>query len=363
MKKFLGFVSVLFFVACGDENPANKLLEDSSLSSSETEQSSSSEYARLSSSSSIERLSCSAQIVYSSSELSSLSDKNQSSSSKGELSSSSVENRALSSSNISSSNSETSSSCERESSSSVLLASSSSVSESSSSEESSSSVFVKVCGPEPASVSVEEVFENQNKAVYPDTCEYNMDIYINSGDIIKMNMTMNVITAGPWKSKTTSRSGNSYITTIQNNGRMKVMDMKTGNVLPSSYAEPNYMNFQPIIGTAEDYAGIAFEDGLWKLTPVNINGKTLYYSACEERIMKVFYVSGDSTTTMTYSYFDETANIPGVLKGLKIERSVFLRDASEREVMKSDSIRILMDWNVTSLKIRHVLPAKMFDID
>ena len=111
MKKFLGLVSVLFFVACGDENPANKLVDDDSFLSSDSVQSSS-----------IEKITSSS----SKTQKSSSSDKSQSSSSKDELSSSSVEKRALSSSNISSSNSETSSS--------ALLASSSSVSESSSSE-------------------------------------------------------------------------------------------------------------------------------------------------------------------------------------------------------------------------------------
>ena len=361
MNKYLSIVFVLLFIACGDENPVNKPVDVIALSS-DLEQSSSSE--------NVQSSSAKKGVSSSSKELSKSSSSVRSSSSAKVSSSSSVLPSSSSSASLSSSveilesssSVQSSSSAVLESSSSEVL-SSSSVAISSSSEASSSSVYVKICGPEPSTVSLEDVFENQGKAAYPDTCEYNADIYINSGDLVKMNMAMNVITAGPGVSKTTTKSSTTYITTIQNHGRVKVTDMKTGKTLPASYAETNYMDFTPLIGTAADYSGAVLEDGLWKLTPVNKNGKTLYYSACEKRIMKLFYISGDSTTTMTYSYFDESANIPGTLKGLNLERYVYLRDPSEREVLKSDSLRILIDYNVTSLKQRHILPKKMFDID
>ena len=324
MKKFLGFICVLFFAACGDDSPVNKLVDEAFLSSSDAEKSSSSENI----------------LSSSSSENSSPSKKSQSSSSVESLNSS---NSVLSSSS--------------------LEISSSSVTISSSSEVSSSSAYVKICESEPSSVSLEEVFENQSKAAYPDTSEYQIKIYINSPGVLEMNFGMALLTAGPDKSITTVKNNLVQTETVRNNGRIKVTDLKTGKVLPSSNAETNLMDYRQFIGTSEDYSGVSFEDGLWKLSPKDDAGKILYYSACEERIMKVFYVSGDTVTTMNYSYFDESADFPGTVKSMNLERSVYLRDAQMREYMKSDTMKVFMEWNLYKIKQRRLLPEKLFDIN
>lgn len=332
MKKFLGFICVLFFAACGDESPVNKLVDEAALSSSDAEKSSSSENV----------------LSSSSSENSSSSEKTQFSSS-GEL--------------LNSSNSvQMSSGVVLESSSSEAL-SSSSVAIPSSSEAPSSSVYVKNCGPEPSSVSLEEVFENQSKAAYPDTSEYQIKIYINSPGVLEMNFGMALLTAGPDKSITTVKNNLVQTETVRNNGRIKVTDLKTGKVLPSSDAETNLMDYRQFIGSPEDYSGVSFEDGLWKLSPKDDAGKILYYSACEERIMKVFYVSGDTVTTMNYSYFDESADFPGTVKSMNLERSVYLKDANMREYIKSDTMKVFMEWSLYKIKQRHLLPEKLFDIN
>ena len=324
MKKFLGFICVLFFAACGDESPVNKLVDEAFLSSSGAEKSSSSENV----------------LSSSSSENSSSSKKTQFSSSGGLLNSS---NSVLSSSS--------------------LEISSSSVTISSSSEVSSSSAYVKICESEPSSVSLEEVFENQSKAAYPDTSEYQIKIYINSPGVLEMNFGMALLTAGPDKSITTVKNNLVQTETVRNNGRIKVTDLKTGKVLPSSNAETNLMDYRQFIGSPEDYSGVSFEDGLWKLSPKDDAGKILYYSACEERIMKVFYVSGDTVTTMNYSYFDESADFPGTVKSMNLERSVYLRDAQMREYIKSDTMKVFMEWSLYKIKQRRLLPEKLFDIN
>ena len=332
MKKFLGFICVLFFFAFVDESPVNKLVDEASLSSSDAEKSSSSENV-----------------------LSSSSSENSSSSKKTQFSSSDA--------SLNSSNSvQMSSGVVLESSSSEAL-SSSSVAISSSSEVSSSSVYVKICESEPSSVSLEEVFENQNKAAYPDTSEYQIKIYINSPGVLEMNFGMALLTAGPDKSITTVKNNLVQTETVRNNGRIKVTDLKTGKVLPSSDAETNLMDYRQFIGTPEDYSGVSFEDGLWKLSPKDDAGKILYYSACEERIMKVFYVSGDTVTTMNYSYFDESADFPGTVKSMNLERSVYLKDANMREYIKSDTMKVFMEWSLYKIKQRHLLPEKLFDIN
>jgi hypothetical protein len=324
MKKFLGFICVLFFAACGDESPVNKLVDEAFLSSSDAEKSSSSENV-----------------------LSSSSSENSSSSKKTQFSSSDA--------SLNSSNSVLSSSS--------LEISSSSVAISSSSEVSSSSAYVKICESEPSSVSLEEVFENQSKAAYPDTSEYQIKIYINSPGVLEMNFGMALLTAGPDKSITTVKNNLVQTETVRNNGRIKVTDLKTGKVLPSSNAETNLMDYRQFIGSPEDYSGVSFEDGLWKLSPKDDAGKILYYSACEERIMKVFYVSGDTVTFMNYSYFDESADFPGTVKSMNLERSVYLRDAQMREYMKSDTMKVFMEWSLYKIKQRRLLPEKLFDIN
>ncbi|MCQ2097900.1 MAG: hypothetical protein MJY87_08175 [Fibrobacter sp.] len=241
--------------------------------------------------------------------------------------------------------------------------SSSSVESSSSSEEqSSSSIAPKICGPDPASLNLEEVFENQKKALFPDTCEYVMNIHVNSGGLISMDLRTSVLTAGPTKSVMTTRSSLTNTQTVRNDGRVKVTDMRTGNRLPSSDAETNLADFTPLIGTAADYSGAVLEDSLWKLIPIDEKTPTLYYSTCEERVMKIFYVSGDSSTTNTYTYTDEFAGMSGVLKTMHLDRSVYLRDASSRELFKSDSIKVLIDLEVLVAKKRSALPSALFDV-
>ncbi len=361
MNKYLSIVFVLLFVACGDENPVNKPVDVIALSS-DLEQSSSSE--------NVQSSSAKKGVSSSSKELSkSSSSVRSSSSAKVSSSSSSVLPSSSSSASLSSSVEFFESSSSVQSSSSVVLESSSSevfssssVTISSSSEVSSSSVYVKVCGPEPSTVSLEEVFENQGKAAYPDTSEYQVKIYINSPGVLEMNFGMAILTAGPDKSITTVKNSLVQTETVRNNGRIKVTDLKTGKVLPSSDAETNLMDFRQFVGTPEDYSGATFEDGLWKLSPKDDAGKILYYSACEERIMKIFYVSGDTVTTMNYSYFDEFADFPGTVKSMNLERSVYLRDATMRDYIKSDSMKVFMDWSLYRIKQRHLLPGKLFDI-
>ena len=360
MNKYLSIVFVLLFVACGDENPTNNPIDEIALSS-DLEQSSSSE--------NIQSSSAKKGVSSSSKELSKSSSSVRSSSSAKVLSSSSVLPSSSSSASLSSSAEIFESSSSVQSSSSVVLESSSSevfssssVTISSSSEVSSSSVYVKVCGPEPSSLDLEEVFENQGKAAYPDTSEYQIKIYINSPGVLEMNFGMAILTAGPDKSITTVKNSLVQTETVRNNGRIKVTDLKTGKVLPSSDAETNLMDFRQFVGTPEDYSGATFEDGLWKLSPKDDAGKILYYSACEERIMKIFYVSGDTVTTMNYSYFDEFADFPGTVKSMNLERSVYLRDATMRDYIKSDSMKVFMDWSLYRIKQRHLLPGKLFDI-
>lgn len=214
---------------------------------------------------------------------------------------------------------------------------------------------------------VNTVFENQKKANLPDTIEkrYNMRTY--SASIIDIMFSVSVITAGPTKSVVTSNTsayGGVKVKTVRNDGQVSVTDLKTGKRYPSSYAEYDLTDFNRQIGTAADYNTQAEFDGkLWKLSPIDASKPTLYYSSCEERIVKVFQVAGDTSTTYTYSYYDESANFPGAVSTVLIELSQYLRDDSYKNFLKSDSLHTAYEITITNIKNRSVLPSKMFDID
>jgi len=241
------------------------------------------------------------------------------------------------------------------SSSSVVLSSSSS----------SFDIFIKECATEPANMDVNTIFENQKKAALPDTVEKLYRVYINSANVVSMTMSVSVITAGPTKSLITSRTnsyGGVYTETVWNDGQVKVTDLKTGKRHPSSYAEYDLTDYNRLFGTAADYSQVELEGSLWKMAPIDETKPTLYYSSCEERIVKASQVAGDTTNVYTYAYYDEGADFPGAVSKMLIERSVYMKDASMRDYLKSDTLRATYEISIVSIKKRSVLPAKMFDL-
>lgn len=232
---------------------------------------------------------------------------------------------------------------------------------SSSGEQFSSSARTRICPPEPNSLNLNEVFDNQKKALFPDTCEMQLKILVKAS-MINMELKMSILTAGPNKSIFTTKSSLVQYKTVKNNGCISVTNLKNGDRMPASDADSNPLDFA-VMGTIEDYSGAVLEDSLWKIIPIDEKTPTLYYSTCDERIMKTFYVSDDSVTTLTYTYFDEFAEIPGAMESIRMERSVYLSDASMRDALKADSMDVLYDIKVLAAKQRHILPAKMFNID
>lgn len=241
--------------------------------------------------------------------------------------------------------------------------SSSSVAVSSSS---SFSISIKECETEPAYMDVNTIFENQKKAALPDTVEKLYRVYINSANLINMTMSVSVLTAGPTKSSITSKTnsyGGVYTGTVWNDGRVKVTNLKTGERYPASYAEYDLTDYNRLFGTAADYSQAELEGSLWKVTPIDETKPTLYYSSCEERIVKALQVAGDTTNIYTYAYYDQGAKFPGAVSQMLIERSVYMKDASMREYLKSDTLRATYEISIVNIAKRGILPAKLFDID
>ena len=241
--------------------------------------------------------------------------------------------------------------------------SSSSVAVSSSS--SSFDISIRECATEPAGMDVNTIFENQKKAALPDTAEKLYRVNIFSASVVNMTMSVSVLTAGPTKSLITSKSnsyGGVYTETVWNDGQVRVTDLKTGKRYPSSYAEYDLTDYNRLFGTATDYSHVELEGSLWKMTPVDETKPTLYYSSCEERIVKASQVVGDTTNVYTYAYYDENADFPGAVSKMLIERSVYMKDALMRDYLKSDTLHATYEISILRIKRRSVLPAKLFDI-
>ena len=73
------------------------------------------------------------------------------------------------------------------------------------------------------------VFANQKKSAFPDTCEMKMKTTVTLPGMASQTVNTSVINAGTDKSITTIESSMMQMKMIQNNGRMKVIDLKTGD--------------------------------------------------------------------------------------------------------------------------------------
>ncbi|WP_407442208.1 FISUMP domain-containing protein [Fibrobacter sp.] len=230
---------------------------------------------------------------------------------------------------------------------------------------SSFSISIRECDSEPGNIDVNTVFENQKKAALPDTTEKTYSVHVYSEGYVDMTMRVSVITAGPTKSLITSKTssyGGVNTETIWNDGQVRVTDLKTGKLQPASYAEYDQMDYNRVFGTPEDFSQVEFDGTLWKLTPIDERKPILYYSSCEEKIVKAFQIVGDTVCTYTYAYFDESADFPGAVKDILIERAVYMKDATMRDYLKSDTLHANYEMSILKIKRRSVLPSKMFDL-
>src|SRR5574344_2671356 len=77
------------------------------------------------------------------------------------------------------------------------------------------------------------VFDNQKKTAFPDTCEMQMRTTVTFPGQVAQVVDMTVIHAGESKSVTTIKSSVMQMKMVQNDGRMKITDLKTGKTLPA----------------------------------------------------------------------------------------------------------------------------------
>ena len=201
-------------------------------------------------------------------------------------------------------------------------------------------------------LSLQTVFENQKKSAFPDTCEMQMRTTVTLPNMRPQVVDMDLLTAGESKSVTTIKSGVMQMEMVQNNGRMKVTDLKTGKKLPAqNMPAQNPADVNKQMGSPEDYNNPVAEGNLWKITPKDPAKPTLYYSQKNKRVMKMNMVVNGANSVSEFEYCDNSCSLPGTLKKVTIKTNV--PQSGENTVV----------LEVLRAKQRRMLPMKIFDVE
>ena len=201
-------------------------------------------------------------------------------------------------------------------------------------------------------LSLQTVFDNQKKSAFPDTCEMQMRTTVTLPNMQPQVVNMALLTAGENKSITTIKSSMMQMEMVQNNGRMKVTDLKTGKKLPAqNMPAQNPADVNKQMGSPEDYNHPVAEGNPWKITPKDPSKPTLYYSQKKKRVMKMSVVVNGATAVSEFEYCDNSCPLPGTLKKVVIKTTA---------PQGGESTVVL---EVLKAKQRRVLPMKMFDVE
>lgn len=201
-------------------------------------------------------------------------------------------------------------------------------------------------------LSLQTVFENQKKSAFPDTCEMQMRTTVTLPNMPAQVVNMALLTAGEAKSITTIKSSMMQMQIVQNNGRIKVTDLKTGKKLPAqNMPAQNPADVNKQMGSSEDYNNPVAEGNLWKITPKVSSKPTLYYSQKKKRVVKMKVVVNGADAVSEFEYCDNSCSLPGTLKKVTIKTTT--PEGGESNVV----------LDVLRAKQRRALPSKMFDVE
>ena len=201
-------------------------------------------------------------------------------------------------------------------------------------------------------LSLQTVFDNQKKSAFPDTCEMQMRTTVTLPNMSPQVVNMALLTAGETKSITTIKSSMMQMEMVQNNGRMKVTDLKTGKKLPAqNMPAQNPADVNKQMGSPEDYNNPVAEGNLWKITPKDPSKPTLYYSQKKKRVMKMSVVVNGANAVSEFEYCDNSCPLPGTLKKVVVKTTA---------PQGGESTVVL---EILKAKQRHALPMKMFDVE
>ena len=196
------------------------------------------------------------------------------------------------------------------------------------------------------------VFNNQKKSAFPDTCEMKMTTTVSLPGVASQTVKSSVINAGRDKSITTIESSMMQMKMIQNNGRMKVIDLKSGQTLPAqNMPQQNPADVTSQMGEPSDYKAPVKSGNLWKLVPKDAAKPTLFYSDKVKRVVKMNANVNGTSAEIALEYCDASCPLPGTLKKTEIVTTL----------PSGEKSTVVME--IVSAKARHILPAKMFDIE
>ena len=196
------------------------------------------------------------------------------------------------------------------------------------------------------------VFNNQKKSAFPDTCEMKMKTTVTLPGMAPQVVNTTVISAGTDKSVTTIESSMMNMKMIQNNGRMKVIDLKNGQTLPAqNMPKQNPADITSQMGSASDYNVPVRAGALWKLVPKEASKPTLLYSEQVKRIVKMNTDVNGASAEISLNYCDASCTLPGTLKKTEIVTTL----------PSGEKSTVVME--IISAKARHILPAKMFNVE
>ncbi len=198
---------------------------------------------------------------------------------------------------------------------------------------------------------LQAIFDNQKKSAFPDTCEMQMRTTMEIPGFAPQKVDADVINAGPAKSIATIQSGAMQMKIVQNGGRMKATDLKTGKALPAQNIPRQGMtDVSKQVGSPEDYNAPVRQGTLWKITPKDSSKPTLLYSAKSRRIVKMTALVNGAESETEFEYCDNTCRLPGTLK--KTTTTTKFGGTSSKVVVE-----------ILQAREHHSLPSRLFDVE
>lgn len=173
-------------------------------------------------------------------------------------------------------------------------------------------------------VDLSTVFAQQSQATFPDTVELRMRTTIMLPGQGAQQMEVRVLSKGKDKNITEIKSPLMNLKMIRNGKQMGVVDLKTGQVLPTQSLPTTGFDAADInqqFGSAADYLEPVRADSLWKLTPKDPAKPILYYHAKQKRIVKSVSLIEGVESVAEYSYCT-SCDLPGTLSAVTISTAM-----------------------------------------
>jgi len=105
------------------------------------------------------------------------------------------------------------------------------------------------------------------------------------------------------------------------------------------------------MGSPSDYKAPIKSGKLWKLVPKDASKPTLFYSEKVKRVVKMNANVNGALAEIGLEYCDASCPLPGTLKKTEIITTL----------PSGEKSTVVMD--IVSAKARHILPAKMFNVE